>query len=160
MRIERIYLNLTGDKFSPKALLNQIKHLSDGKISYLHEPTDKRDSDNIEFGFGCLSLKNPKGVCVENEIEQYESWFVEFLEVNQELIKLTGVDEIELFIELFYNKQCNFEIFSRENLSRLAKFNVAIPVSVYGLSDQSLKELLADNGFSAEHIEALNIEDN
>lgn len=159
MRIERISLILIGDNFSPKALLEQVQ--STGIISLSHEPSDKHDIDDPEpFGYGFLSIENPMRVGIEDEAEQYESWFVEFLEKNYDFIKSSGADTIRLFIEMFYSKQCNFEIFNRESLKRLAKFNVEIPVSVYEQSDQSLKELLADNGFSEERIEALNIEDN
>lgn len=44
---------------------------------------------------------------------------------------------MELYYEIF---QCNFEIFNKELLNRLAKYGVLLPISVYALKGEKIRD--------------------
>jgi hypothetical protein len=76
----------------------------------------------------------------------------EFLPKNYSALKNNGLDRINIFINVFYSGQCNFEIFDSQSMSILSKYNVSLPISVFHLSNNELKEILSDNGYSKNRI--------
>ena len=39
-------------------------------------------------------------------------------------------------MDIYYQDQCNFEIFNKHRLNRLSRFNVSLPISVYAVDDE------------------------
>ena len=39
--------------------------------------------------------------------------------------------EIDLFVNVYYKGQCNFEIFDKNSLKILSRWDVSLPISVY-----------------------------
>jgi hypothetical protein len=152
MKVNRISIDIYGDNFSPKQLLSQIKG------SYLvitsNEPDDCKWEDKDElYEFGFLSLMHPMKVGIDDVCySEYENWYIEFLECNFNSIKACGGEDLSIGFEIFYNKQCNFEIFNKEILKRLAIFNVSIPVSVYNISSEHILDIIYDSGYDKETI--------
>lgn len=153
MWISRISLDLAGDQFSPSALLRKL--LFPHVVFRAHEATDSRHSGKHylpgSYGFGGLSLLAP-GKITAKPVADYEAWYLQIIETNYLLFQEHGVTEINLFMEVFYTKQCNFEFFTREALAKLGRYRVAVPISVYHLNDEQLIDLLQDAGWSTQQI--------
>jgi len=69
---------------------------------------------------------------------EYEPWYMDKLEKYAKALRDIGFDDIILFFEVFCIEdinhdfpQCNFEILNKELLKVIAKFDVAIPISIY-----------------------------
>lgn len=95
-----------------------------------------------------ISIEHPTDIGIEYNMEIYNQWYVDFIENNHSTLKHNGLDKINIFINVFYSGQCNFEIFESQSLSILSKYNVSLPISVFHLSNNELKEILNDNGYS------------
>lgn len=142
MLIFKITLNASGQKLKPKNLVEAI----DNKfiVAELNNPGDKFriNSDKI-YDFGSISIWNPKKFGFQGEGVGYEEWFVNFIEKNYSKFITFGVEDITLFIEVYYSGgQCNFEIFTKDLLKRLMIFDVSLPISIYLLTEAEIQELL------------------
>ena len=89
-----------------------------------------------------ISIEHPTDIGIEYNMEIYNQWYVDFIENNHSTLKHNGLDKINIFINVFYSGQCNFEIFESQSLSILSKYNVSLPISVFHLSNNELKEIL------------------
>ncbi len=128
--IIRILLELEGELFSPKKFIENVGDLAFVNF-YSHEKEDIIDQGrNESFNYGCLSILNPRLYGAENNMKEYQYWYLKFIEENYEIMVSTGLTEIRLFWDVFFSDQCNFEIFDKVVLSKLAEYNVAIPISV------------------------------
>ena len=86
-----------------------------------------------------ISIEHPTDIGIEYNMEIYNQWYVDFIENNHSTLKHNGLDKINIFINVFYSGQCNFEIFESQSLSILSKYNVSLPISVFHLSNNELK---------------------
>ena len=152
MKIIRISLDIYGKNFSPKKLLSNIKDSC--IVITSNEPNEYKWKDKDElYEFGFLSIMHPMKVGIDDIcFSEYENWYIEFLECNFDSIKAYGGEELSLLFEVFYNKQCNFEIFNKVLLNTLAKYDVSIPVSVYNISNDRIVDILYDAGYNKETI--------
>ena len=100
-----------------------------------------------------ISIEHPTDIGIEYNMEIYNQWYVDFIENNHSTLKHNGLDKINIFINVFYSGQCNFEIFESQSLSILSKYNVSLPISVFHLSNNELKEILNDNGYSLKSVD-------
>lgn len=89
--------------------------------------------------------------------EEYENWFVDIIESNYTQFKKIGVNEISLFYNLLFSDQCNIEIFDRQILKKLAKYDVAIPFSCYVREESELISYLLQSGYTQEEIDELDV---
>ncbi len=139
MLMLKITINIDGDSFDAKSFLQEI--IEDVYVEEYEE-------------FPCyLTIQNPKMFGVEYELIEYEEWYVDFLEKYYSKMILYGAQDVWLFLDVFYSKdQCNFEIFSKEMMKKLAKFDLSYPISVYKLSKKKIKEYLLNVGFSKEKV--------
>ncbi|RYD81815.1 MAG: hypothetical protein EOP53_05405 [Sphingobacteriales bacterium] len=152
MLVVKISLDIYGDKFLPKKALSNINQPF--LLEDIIESTDINDTDPSGFyGFGHVSILHPKTIELSYD-EDYENWFVEFLENYYQNFIDFGADDFRLFWNIYYSHQCNFEIFDKELLSRLEKFKVSIPISVYNDSSESIRDFIIKSGYSAEEAEA------
>ncbi|MGI4738183.1 MAG: hypothetical protein ACRYG7_23695 [Janthinobacterium lividum] len=92
---------------------------------------------------GAIHIAPPIESIVDDDYEQvdrYHAWFASFLETNHGVLAEYGADDLRIFMEIFYAKghQCNLEIFDRETISTIGKFKVALPISIYALSEENL----------------------
>jgi hypothetical protein len=152
MWIIRISLELYGNNFSPKALLNEVK--DNIHVFYSNEPTDinDKDPDGI-FGFGNLIILCPQIYGLQYEMTDYENWYLNFIDNNIMLLNKNGITEMSLYIEVFDNGgQLNFEIFSREMLKKIGQYDIAIPVSYYRLTIEQIIKMLDETEISKEKL--------
>lgn len=75
-------------------------------------------------------------------------WYVEFVEKYYDLFILNKAEDIRLSYDVYYTKQCNFEILNLQLLNRLMGYKISIPVSTYQISELQMKELLLKNGMN------------
>jgi len=152
MWITRISLDLYGDTFSPKELLKELK------FSYIvfnsNEIKDFKFPNKDEtYGFGSLSLLAPRHYGLQGDLVDYENWYIDIIKSNISLFEKHEVTEINLFMDVFFTKECNFEIFSRDGLAKIGKFKVAIPISIYKLPEEEIIEMLKEADFTKERIQ-------
>ncbi len=150
MLIIRTLLDLSGDDFSPIKLMEEIR--DPVLVFHTFEATDYNDGLKENYGFGSISILHPQKIGLQYELEQYEKWYVEFIEKYHETFLKHGVQEINLFIDAFYSLQCNFEIFDKALLRRITKYDISIPVSVVQLSSGEIREIMIDAGFDLEKV--------
>lgn len=138
--IYKIIFSILGENFWPQKIINNIE--GDFIVESYFSPTDKKfENSNDEYGYGGMFFFHPKKFAVPGCVLEYEKAFVDFLENNYRLFKENGVEDLEFFIELYYDGgQCNFEIFNKELLKKIADFDVSIPVSVYILKEEELQQ--------------------
>ena len=137
--IYKYSFSITGDNFYPERVIKNIKVF---EIGSFFSPTDKRVWVKIEeYGYGNLSFWHPKKFATEDEILIYEKDFIEFIEKNYHLFIDNGVNEFEMFIEIYFDGgQCNFELFNKDFFKKVAKIGVSIPVSIYVLSADDIQK--------------------
>lgn len=133
MLIFKLTLTISGDKFFPSKVIHFVNK------KYVHESCrDAEDSNH-----GVIYFMHPQLFGRQGEGISYEEWFVKLLEENFEVFRKYGAEDIDLFMEIYYSgDQCNFEVFDRKMLKRISNFNVAIPISIYHLSDNEIFQLL------------------
>lgn len=153
MVLMRMIAEISGERFSPSSFCKKITIPFDVFLS--HEPDEIDEESGENFGFGCISILNPIRIGVEYELIEYQEWYVDFIEMMDAVFKGCGGGEINLFIDIFYSGQCNLEILDRNFLGRVAKYNVALPISVYSLKNDELKELLRSEGYAQARIEEI-----
>lgn len=85
----------------------------------------------------------------------YEKWYVNFIRNNYTTFKRYGVKEMNIFINVFYSGQCNFEIFDKKLLALLSQYKISLPISIYALSNKELEEILKEKGYSDKRISAI-----
>ena len=135
--IYKIILILSGMKFLPDSILNHIK--GDFIIASKNNPQDKNKGKDYEFG--SISFFHPKKFVTETNLSSYEQWFVTFLVDNYKLFNSYGVEDFELYIEVYHvEEQCNFEIFDKELLQKLSHITISFPISVYSLKKNEFQQ--------------------
>lgn len=99
-----------------------------------------------------ISIEHPTDIGIEYEMENYNQWYVKFVEDNYNILRNNGLEYANIFINVFYKGQCNFEIFDKESLATLSKYDISYPISVFALSDKELLDILNDYSVSSEKI--------
>lgn len=137
--IYKITLTLSGIKFIPEQILNLIK--GEYFIAGQNNPSDKKFIDSEEvYGFGSISFFHPKKFSLDNYLNEYEEWYINFLLVNYNIFNKYGVDNIQLFIEIYHkDEQCNFEIFDKNLIKKMSHISISIPVSIYLLKKEEFE---------------------
>lgn len=102
--------------------------------------------------FHYISIEHPKDIGVEYELESYNHWYVDFITRNYDSLTKIGLGRVNLFLNVFFSGQCNFELFDKESLSELSKYGISLPISVFNLPTEELKDILKENGYSEERI--------
>ncbi|WP_257608039.1 interleukin [bacterium endosymbiont of Bathymodiolus sp. 5 South] len=122
-----------GDNFYPK----KIKHKLNTTliIDDIFNVGDRKPYSNLEeWEYGCLELIHfPNEFSKEGYDEEYEESFIIFLEKNYDLLFKAGAEDFRIMIDVYCScsEQCNFEIFDKEKLFRLAKYHISLPISIY-----------------------------
>lgn len=99
-----------------------------------------------------IILEHPTDIGIEYEMESYYQWYVNFMENNYSVLKKNGLEYANIFINVFYKGQCNFEIFVK-NLSLHYRNMMYHTQSVFSaLSDKELLDILNDYSVSSEKI--------
>ncbi|WP_193004360.1 interleukin [Neisseria yangbaofengii] len=111
----RFTINVTGENFNPTEVLSGLK------TSLVID----------DFGIGYLYLVHKNEFSSEFPDINYEIEFVKFFEENSHLLKAKGADTFSIFMDIYYSDQCNFEIFNKDLLNKLAKHSVSLPISVF-----------------------------
>jgi hypothetical protein len=143
MVVQHITIDLDGDEINIQAFPSElIKYISSKGID------DKGNCFSI-------SLVHPRSHSIYYN-EDYENWFVDIIEKYHTHFKNIGITEIILFYNLLFSDQCNIEIFDRQKLKILAKYDVCIPLSCYERDDKELISYLLKSGYTKEEIDANN----
>ena len=132
---------LFGDKLNSAALV--------GKLKGNYTICNSEEVGSIADKQGAISIAPPTESIVDDNYEQvtkYHAWFASFLEANHDVFIECGANDLRIFMEIFYvaGNQCNLEVFDREAISIIGKFNVALPISIYTLSEESLSNWAKD----------------
>jgi len=154
MWIEKITFLFYGDNFSPNKFLSEITEPV--LIELQNEATDANDADPTgRYGFGGLHFQGPQKYGVPSiNLSEYESWYVDFLDRHGELIRAHRIDDIRLFVDVYHDDgQLNTEVFSRDGIKTLSKFNAAIPLSYYRLDRVQMIEMLNESDLSPAQVE-------
>ena len=130
-------------------------------LYFNHEITLNELRDNIDMSyrvidansdFHYISIEHPKDIGVEYELESYNQWYVDFISRNYDSLTKIGLERVNLFLNVFFSGQCNFEIFDKNSLSELSKYGISLPISIFNLPNEELKDILKENGYSKERI--------
>lgn len=154
MWMEKITFLFYGDLFSPHKFLIELPETV--LIESQNEATDANDADPTGvYGFGGLHFRGPLKYGVPGiNLCEYESWYVDFLERHGELIRAHRIDDIRLFVDVFHDEgQLNTEVFSRDGLKTISKFNASIPLSYYRLDRGQMIEILNESGLTPAQVE-------
>jgi hypothetical protein len=138
--IYKFSVSVSGDNFYPENVLKNI--LGDFVVESYFNPSDSKPINISEdYGYGIISFTHPKKYSTENEIIKYEKDFLEFIEKNYYSFVENGVDDIEIFLEVYFDGgQCNFEIFNKEALKKISSMGVSLPISIYLLSEDEIEK--------------------
>lgn len=133
-------LSVSGDNFNPEVIIKSVQW--DFLIGTFFKPSDAKSINNSEtYGYGSLAFWHPKKFSSEKNVSTYENDFVEFVEKNYHIFIENFVTDFEIYIEIYFDSsECNFEIFNRALLKRLAPLGMALPISVYVLSTEKLQK--------------------
>lgn len=133
-------LTVSGDDFYPEKVISKLD--STFIVDSYFSPNDQKFSDsNEKYDYGGIFFWHPCKYSTEDKIADYEKGFIDFLEKNYKLFADSGGNTIDIYLEIYYGgDQCNFEIFSKALLNRLAVYNVSLPISVYVLKEEVLQE--------------------
>ncbi len=131
--IYKYSFSITGDFFSPKGMIDTIE--GDFLVKSIWESTDKKfNNSDEEYGYGGILFWHPNKFAIDDNVGEYETWFVDFLEKNYASFIENKVDNFEIYLEIYYTgKECNIEVFNKELLKKIAPHNVSIPLSIYCL---------------------------
>jgi len=138
--IYKYSFSISGVSFYPETILENIQ--GDFVIDSYFKPSDKKPINiSEEYGYGGISFWHPQKFSTEDEIIKYEKSFIEFIEKNYSLFFDNGANDLEIFIEIYFDGgQCNFEIFNKNFLKKLGKFGVSLPISVYVLKNDEIQK--------------------
>lgn len=141
MRILRYTFMLCGDELNSAALVSKLA----GNYTICNPETVGIPADTQ----GAISIAPPVESVVDDDYEQvdsYHAWFASFLETNHNVFAVCGANDLRIFMEVFYAEghQCNLEVFDRKSLATLGKFNVALPISIYALSEETISKWAAE----------------
>lgn len=146
----RITLSLLGENFKPEEIIP--KFIGECIVSSSHYKGERfgRNLEKTCQG-GAVSLWNPQKYEIPYHGEEYEEWFIVFIENNYQLFLKSGVEEIRLHFEVFtLYEQCNFEVFNNHLLKRLVRYNVSLPMSVYVLTEAEMIDLKKSENIGEE----------
>ena len=138
--IYKITMSVYGDNFNPDNVIDKLK--GDYQIVNIIKKGEKKrkDSDD-EYEFGDIGIWHVNKFATENQILEYENFFVSFINENYSLLKANKVTDIDLYYEVFYDgEQCNFSILSAKELQIIAKYSVSFPISIYKLNKNKMKK--------------------
>jgi hypothetical protein len=114
----RLSLRLGGDNFNHQEIADSIN------TDFIYEFYNCED-------YSYFTFFHPKGISSEYPDNNYEEDFIVFIEENYEKLFQHGIRIFDLFVEVYYVDQCNFEILNSNRLKRLSQFNISMPISVY-----------------------------
>lgn len=127
---------IRGVDFLPCTLLNELDTdfvFDEDSFITRGDPMSKRKDEFYESG--TLFLFHENEFSKEYPDPDYELSFVEFFEKNYDLLVSAGAQEFTIFLDVYFADQCNFEIFDKDMLRRLSKYNVSLPISVYSVKN-------------------------
>lgn len=145
MVVIRLSLDLYGKSFIPTLFLNSI-----------HDDFCVELVDDV---LHTLSLEKKGELGVNNKLLSYEEWYVNFINKHYSKMVLFGVDRIDLFMNVYFWGQCNFEIFDNSLLQTLASKNVSLPISIFKIPLDEIRLLLIDCGYNNSEITEMMRED-
>lgn len=136
--IFKITFSATGDSFSPNKILDKIT--GNFVVKSIHSHGDQKFVNrNDTYDFGTVSYWHPKEFATEDNILDYENDFIQFITDNEHTFRENLADDLSLYIEVYFDGgQCNFEIFSKSSLAKLANASVSLPISIYILDPSEL----------------------
>lgn len=143
--IEAISLFLSGKRFIPQNFIEHIREYKDCNIVSYQNIGDQMFRNFIAEEGECQIIKKDD-IGLPGKIKQYESWYIEFIRDNIELVKMSNIDDIQLWIDLYMTKGPHgYEVFNKEQLSFLGKMNVSIPITIHVMSKKEIIQFANDN---------------
>ena len=143
------HLFVIGNNFKPRLLAHRIsKDSKMGEVDIIEKGDKLRLSpQKISIAkYSSISIETKKKFAIETEeILEQNKLFINFLDKHCAYIKQIGGEDIRLHISIytFDTESINTEIFDRKQLKTIAKYNVALPLSIYY---ESIENFTRHNG--------------
>lgn len=135
----RITLGLYGKQFDAKTFIaklsepvNVISHIS---------PGDKSDIEGKPtYDFGSASIQHPSIEFDEYFVsDDYPQWYVDFAQRTLTDLDSVGIERASLLTDIYYDHQCNFEMFTSEMLRQIGTLKIVLTYSVYHVHESELQ---------------------
>lgn len=138
--IYKYNLVISGTAFFPEKIMSKTQ--GNFIIDSYFSPNDKKFfNSSDENGYGNMIFFHPLKFSTQESISEYEKGFIEFIGYNYQLFIDNGVEDILIFMEIYFDEgQCNFEIFNKILLKKLAQYGVSLPISIYILQKEEFYE--------------------
>ena len=124
MVVYSISIEVSGDELIPDSLNRRV--VGDFGLLYVINPDDgiSERKEGI-VGFGSMAFIHPKKFGFSNNLIAYEQWFIDFVENN-------------------------LNEFKEDLIKKVASFGASIPMSIYKISKNEMREMLEEEGFDKE----------
>lgn len=133
----RIVLHVYGEELRLKELIPKLK----GKY-HIWDMIFKGDISrwNHIYEHSTIWFNNTPQFVELTDDYLYQEWYVDFVEKNYETFIDCGAEKIVIFTDVYMleGSECHFELFNREQLKRLARYDVALPFSAYFLNEEQM----------------------
>lgn len=146
MVVFKISMELFGDNFDPDILIKENEQCLGKVIDIIHSK-DIKNKRGETYGFGSMTIEHINKYGFSDNLIEYEQWFISCLEDNKSLFEKANIENIWLVIDVYYVDFCSIEVFDKNSLKRLSKFNISIPMNVYKVSKKEIYEMLKEEGF-------------
>lgn len=122
--------HLSGENFSPKRL-EQLINFHFFEKTEIGDLTKSGPNKNTSSSEAYCSFQPPKKY---NDLEEFEDggllWMAETIKKNIDVFHNNGVEQIELIVGIWYDKQCNL-VFAPKIMKILGELNIHLQVSCY-----------------------------
>jgi hypothetical protein len=143
MYVYQITLELDGNSFYPRSLINKlsnelcVKSACNPNEIYIFAGKERKAD------FGTMTLKHHHNICLMNEdLTSYEEKYIIFLDNNYELLIQAGMENIDIRYEVFFTGDiCNMNIFNKSILKKIAKYDVSLLLSTYCMTKHKMMDL-------------------
>lgn len=122
----RFTIKVSGQKFDPKKILQQL--VTNLIVDDYVEPIFYSEH---EYDYGEMYLLAKQEFSHEYPDDEYQNLFIDFFDKNHNNLVLAGATDFQIMLDIYYKDQCNFEIFDKDILKKIAKYNICLPISVY-----------------------------
>ena len=128
MRI-KFEISISGEDFDPAKFMEEYTGALTLVDCVKKSDTNPHTKDCYDYGSVTVGYKD--NYLAQYYDEVYEKVFINFFIDNEQLLLKFDYEEIDLFVNVYYKDQCNFEIFDKNSLKILSRWDVSLPISVY-----------------------------
>jgi len=138
-------LYIEGKGFKPNLLLEYIpEDLRVEKVTEKGETINlSRSRTSLALESSILILNKINLTTNTEDIPKQNEAFIKFLEKQYSFIKKIGGEDISLWLYIYFSDEyVNTELFDKEQLKKLAIYDVSLPLTIIKMSKKKIKKLL------------------